>query len=112
MALIDMLTNSLDNYDDTDPAWVQFISDHKQYLISQSTTAIISTSYMQGYQYSLKRYLRSIHYNTHCAWIVALVNNLPTDIMFTNGVNSLTLPPFSLIQSLYTTYLTLKTRAA
>ena len=112
MALIDLLTNSLDNYDDLDPDWKNFILDHKQYLIDKSTMAIISTSYMQGYRYSLRRYLRSISYNIHCAWIVGLVNNLPTDVMFTDTVNSLRLPPFSVIESLYTTYLTLKTNSS
>lgn len=112
MALIDTLSNSLNNYDDTDPNWRQFVDDHKTYLINLSNVATISTSYMQGYRYALRRYLNTIRYNTHCTWIVRLVNNLPSDVQFTDSVNSLLIPPMSVIEDLYTTYLTTQSGAS
>jgi len=104
MALIDILASSINQFDDVDSAWQQFIADHKQYLINNARTVLISPSAMQAYTYSLVRYLRAINYNTHCAWIVRLINNLPTDIQLDTTVNSLLIPSFSDIESLYTTY--------
>lgn len=106
MALTDILNLTLNQYDDTDPKWRLFISDHKQYLIGQSNTATISNSYMQGYQYSLRRYLRSIHYNIHFAWIVSLINDIPTDVQFTTNVIMLLIPPQNVLEALYTNYIT------
>ena len=104
MALLDILSSSINIYDDTDPVWRQFIADHKQYLIDRSNTVFISPSYIQGYVYSLPRYLKSIAYNIHCTWIIRLINNIPTDIDFNTSVSSLMIPPFTVIQGLYTTY--------
>lgn len=104
MALIDTLNASLNFYDDLDNGWRQFILDHLIYLQTQSDTATISNSYMQSCSFSLKRYLRSINYSTNWAWIVGLVNNIPTDVQFTFGVNSLYLPTNTVLQRLYTDY--------
>lgn len=104
--LITMLTNSLNNYNDTDPKWRQFIDDHKAYLIANSQIQTISSSFMQGYTYALERYLRSISYKTSCTWIILLINNLVNNLAFTNNIGSLLIPPFQLIEDLYTTYLT------
>jgi hypothetical protein len=106
MALIDTLNASINQYDDTDVVWRQFISDHKQYLIGQSQTYSISSSYLQSYIFSMKRYLRSIGYNTHLAWIVSLINNIPSDVQFVAGTTLLYVPSLTLIQSLYTNYVT------
>ena len=112
MSLVDILNNSINHYDDTDPKWRIFISDHKQYLIGQSTTYNISTQYIQTHIYSLKRYLRSINYNIHCAWIIALINNIPTDFQFTSDVKTLYIPSIAVIESLYTNYITTNSIAA
>ena len=106
MALTDLLTNSLNYYDDVDGAWRLFIIDHKQYLINRSTTYIISQSYFQGYIYDMKRYLRSINYPTNCSWIVGLINNIHNDIMFTPEINILLIPSPTILEMLYVTYKT------
>lgn len=112
MALIDLLAYSVNQYDDADPEWRAFISDHKQYLIANSTLATISPGYMQRYVFSLKRYLRSNNYNTHFAWIVALINDRPTDTDFSSDVTMLLLPSAAVIEMLYTNYLSAKSLAA
>jgi hypothetical protein len=106
MSLIDMLNNSLNQYNDTSDAWSQFIKDHKTYLRNNATTYTISSSYMQGYLYDLKRYLRAINYDQHCAWIVAWINDLINDVAFDASVTILLIPSVQTIQELYTTYLT------
>lgn len=107
-SLLTLINNSLNNYDDTDPLWRQFVSDHKVYLIANSTYRNITNSFIQGVNYNLKAYCRSIGYSTNCAWIVALINNIPTDVMFTKGVTFLYVPPFSVIEALYTSYITVQ----
>lgn len=112
MALVDILNETLTNFGDTDPAWRQFISDHKQYLINRSSVMLISPAYMQQYLYSLGRYLRSINYDPACAWIIRLINDIPTDIVFDASVGSLRIPPFTIIAALYTTYIAQKQASA
>lgn len=107
-SLIALLNNSLNNYNDTDSNWRQFISDHKTYLIANSKIRNLSPSYFQGVQYNLKAYLRKINYMTNCAWIVALINNIPNDVNFAAGIGFLYIPNFSIIEALYTTYITTK----
>jgi len=103
--LVSLLNNSLNNYDDTSPTWRAFIDDHKAYLIANSKTYTISMSYMQAYIYDIKRYLRSINYPTNVAWIIQLINNLVNDIPFIDTIGTLLIPPFELIQNLYTNYI-------
>lgn len=111
MALTDILTSYISPYDATDATWKLFIIDHKDYLINLSNTATISGAYMQKYEYSLRKYLQSINYNVNCFWIVALINNIPTDMNFTSTINFLLIPPMPVIEELYTTYITLKTNS-
>ena len=106
MSLIDVLNKTINYYDDIDPKWRQVILDHKSYLIANSRTAIISSSYMQRYVHSLKRYLRSMNYSTNCAWIVGIINNIPSDVQFTSETLTLYIPNMSVIEELYTTYKT------
>lgn len=108
MSLTTTLQNSFNNYDDTDVDWKNFIADHKDYLIANANQVTISQSYMQGYVFALARYLRSINYNAHCTWIIARINNLPNDLAFIDTIGVLLLPPFSIIQELYTSYITAK----
>jgi hypothetical protein len=108
-SLITMLNNSLTNYDDTDKDWYQFVDDHKQFLLNNSILRNITPSYLQGVQYNLRAYLRSIHYNVSCTWIVQLINNLPNDVGFlSSNVSFLYVPNFPVIEALYTTYITTK----
>ena len=106
MSLITLLQNSLNNYDDTDPLWYQFILDHKTYLIQNSSIRFITTAYLQTYTNNLKGYLQSISYPVNCAWIVGLINNIPNDVAFDTTISQLYIPPYSLIQTLYTNYIT------
>lgn len=106
MSLITILNNATSVYDDTDPAWRQFILDHKTYLLQQSTLRIITSAYIQRYSYNLQAYLQSVNYPTSAAWIIGILNAIPSNIEFDRSVSQLYIPPFSLIETLYTTYLT------
>jgi hypothetical protein len=66
----------------------------------------ITPSYMQSYKYSIKRYLRSVQFNNNCAWIVQLLNDIPSDIQFTGQNLLLYIPPMNVIEALYTNYVT------
>jgi len=105
-SLISILNSSLNNYNDTNSSWRNFISDYKSYLIANSTVRQITNGYLQGVRFNLTAYLRSINYNTNCAWIIALINNLPNDVYFTTGINFLYVPQFSIIEQLYTSWIT------
>lgn len=107
MALTDILSQNITNYSDTDGRWYQFILDHKTYLLNNSQLRNISLAYMQQYINNLEAYLRSINYPTDCAWIVALVNNIKNNIEFNTSTLEIYVPPFTLIQRLYTDYNTI-----
>jgi len=106
MSLITILSQSFNQYSDLDPKWRQFIDDHKTYLIEQSPLMSITPSYMQRYKYSIKQYLQSVQFNHNCAWIVQLINNIPSDIQFTGQNILLYIPPMNVIEALYTNYVT------
>ena len=103
MALIDMLTKATGTYSSTDPAWVQCVRDHKDWLLSQSQTQVITAPYFQQVKYNLQRYLNLYGYDISCTWIIGLLNNIPNDVAF-NTAQSLQIPPITVIESLYTTY--------
>lgn len=107
-SLLALIANSITTYSDIDPEWKQFISDYKTYLISQSTLRTISNGYFQSVQYNMQAYLRSINYNVSCAWIIAMINNIPNDVYFAPGITMLYVPSFSIIEQLYTNYITSK----
>lgn len=101
--LINLLAATINAYDDTDPAWRQFISDHKTYLLSQSQLQMITPSFFQSVVYDLNRFLIGINYNTHCTWIVRLINAIPSDVVFV-AITALQIPQMRVIQDLYTRY--------
>lgn len=108
-SLINILSASMNNYDDSDPLWYRFIDDHRDYILANSDLRTISPSYMQSVRYNLRSYLRNIGFPPNCAWIVQLINDMPNDVLFNSAnVSSLYVPPFSLIQTLYTSYMTTK----
>jgi hypothetical protein len=104
--LVNLLNKTITNYSDVDPAWRQFVDDHKAFLIANSTTMQISESYMQQFVQDLPRYLRSINYNTQVTWIIWLINDLVTDIAFVQNIGTLLIPPFQIIENLYTSFIT------
>ncbi len=109
MALTDYLTTlTSDPLLDTDPAWRQFIIDHKAYIISSAGQQKVSPEVMTQCNYNLIRYLRIQNLQVNLAWIVLLINGLDSDIDFNADMLSLTLyvPSETLIQTLYQTYQT------
>lgn len=108
MSLITILNNTASVYDDTDAAWRQFILDHKTYILQQSQLRVITSAYIQRYSYNIQAYLQSINFPTSCAWIIEILNAIPSNIEFDSSVSQLYIPTFSLIETLYTTYITTK----
>lgn len=90
----------------TDPAWVQFVSDHLDYIASQSERFTIEAALINRYKYNLRLFLKENRQrNYDIAWIVLLVNQIPSDLYFSE-VCTIYIPTDQFMKSLYQKYQT------
>ena len=63
-----------------DPAWYQFVMDHKQYLISKSSIAEFTILKMSPYKFKpAEFYVKECKGNFNQAWIFCMINDI-TDV--------------------------------
>lgn len=92
-------------------AWSQFISDHLDYIASQSGKFNIPPDMMNLYKYDLKRFLKEqMKRNEDIAWIVCLLNYMNSDFDFDTSGDYI-IPTDALITTLYTTYKTISSNS-
>lgn len=93
-----------------DADWYQFITDHMLYIKTNATKIIIEPTDMEQYKYSLENFLREKQYDVAHAWIVRLINNIPSNQEFV-GYESLLIPKADIITVLKDQYATLVQQA-
>lgn len=82
MDLRDLLRKKQSDMDDNDPAWAQFIKDHRDEIVAKATRRRLTPDAMNVVKYDLRRYLRSIRYNENLYWIVLYINTIDSDADF------------------------------
>lgn len=108
MALLDILAQYNANiYLDNDPLWRQFICDHRAVLIANAPRYTPSPDLMTQVGGDLTRYLTKIGIYDPIAWIVAYLNELGSDVYFTESM-TLSVPNVSQLSMLYQSYITTK----
>jgi len=107
MSIITLLNSKIktNKYSNHDSEWERFVIDHRDYLLENSITRMISSAYMNQYQHNLKGYIRSINLDESVIWIIRFLNNLPTDREFKN-ISSIYIPSMQTIIDLYEQYQT------
>jgi hypothetical protein len=105
MSLIDIINSKIGKYNNNDDAWVQFIKDHREPIIKNSTMREPSLTYQNPYMYNLDAYLRSIAFDMSAVWIVRYINGYDTSKDFKN-VSYLYVPDMNYIRELYEVYRT------
>ncbi len=83
MSFITIVANSVDQLR-YNPEWVQYIKDHKRFLLDSSIKYEITPEDMSFYNYKFNMYLESIGFDLKHAWIVLLINELKNDSEFFN----------------------------
>ena len=93
---------------DTDNSWRQFVLDHRFNLIAGATPVLPTNELLAQNNYDLQRYLRAINIDPTYHWIVYILNDIDSDMMFhMNRVKSVIyIPTQADVTRLYTTYKT------
>lgn len=71
-------------YNPSDIRWVHFIQDHKNYLISNSETIVISENISNLYKYRPVDFLKSISVSFDMIWIIQFINDILEPMNFVN----------------------------
>ena len=102
VSLTDLLTAKLGSYSEADPAWVQYVKDHRSYLLQNSYTQYMTKADAWTYRYRPEEYLASINYDTSCTWLMLWLNQL-TPALFI-GLDSFFLPDHRILADVYAMY--------
>lgn len=85
-----------------EPEWVQFIKDHRRYIVEHSTTWYINPDVMGRYRYRLEEYLEFIKQPVPY-WLVIYINELQSNIDFTD-MDYILIPDASYLDKLRKNY--------
>ena len=89
-------------YSPTDKAWVQFVRDHRAYLLASSLLINITDEQMNVYKFRPIAFLTEQGVPKEHIWIIFWLNNI--DPLKFEGVTTLKAPPQNLLASLYAQY--------
>lgn len=85
-----------------EPEWVQFIKDHRRYIVENATDWYINPDIMGKYRYRLEEYLQYIKQDIP-VWLVAYINQYRTNADF-NNVEYIKIPSRSHLDTLRKSY--------
>lgn len=94
------LQNKFGNHDQK---WVQYVRDHRQFLLKASVARTITSEDMFIYQYRLADYLRKLHQDPSSTWIVMYLNQIDSDVNFMN-LTSILVPDITELSNMYAQY--------
>ena len=97
------LKKLIGDYGQTDPEWVQFIYDHRTYLLQNSTVVTLSQEDSYIYRYRPEAYFHKTDIDISKVWITLWLNQL-TDICSFKGIETLHVPSDSVVSILKQTY--------
>lgn len=103
MALQEIYNRYLDQYSNIDPDWVQFVHDHQRLIKRRAVPIEINIFKSNELQYRLTEFLKENNYPLSISWIVALINQLPSEYNFV-GLTHLYVPDMSHLARLRETF--------
>lgn len=93
------LIDKVQKYDNVDRLWVQYIKDHRYYLLTSSTKQSIPLSEMHNYRFRPREFVESKGYSGEMTWIILWLNQIPSSEDFV-GYSELIFPDQSVINQL------------
>lgn len=105
ISLLDKLGAMVGKLDNTDPAWVVFITDHIDYVKRSSTVIGITDAIRDRYRHKFEHFMRDQSCNRQLIWVAKMINDLETYSDFTLK-QVVMIPDTSTITDLYRKYRT------
>lgn len=106
--LAERILNLNNNYNNSDENWVQFIQDHKSYLMKNSVKVSIPPEVMFNYRYRPEELIRSYNYDKTIMWIIMWLNQLSYTEF--NNITELWFPDINVLNSLKNKFKILKAK--
>ena len=103
MSLSSRLKQLIGVYGQSDPGWVQFVYDHRDHILVNSSTITLSQEDANTYKYRPESYFYKTNTDTSKVWITLWLNQL-TNICSFKGVSLLYVPSDDLLLSLKQRY--------
>jgi hypothetical protein len=103
MSLSQRLKTSVGNYTNTDSLWVQYVKDHRSYLLNLSNKIDIDSITMFNYRYRPEDFLAYKGYSKRVSWIILWLNQIYSHTDFVD-LKYIFIPELSIIENLYATY--------
>lgn len=102
---INTINTRYNRYNASDPNWRQYVIDHRQLILNNSTDIPVDPNLMNTYTYRIRDFLTKINTDPAIDWIVLYINQLFTNENFVD-VKKLFIPSVSFIDKLYMQYQT------
>ena len=74
----------LNDFTNQEPEWMQYVTDHYQYLRDTASVHQIQPTDMNTYKYRLGDYLIDKGFDKHTEWIIMLINQINSPMEFIN----------------------------
>lgn len=96
---------------DNDRAWIQYLQDHRQLIVNNSSRVEINEKVMTLYRYRMKKFLSSLGYEEELVLAFKVVNRIPNDLYFSEKyLDFVFIPNYSYITELRKMYVTLRSK--
>lgn len=96
------LARRISQYSEVNPQWVQYVKDHRQYLLTTAYDQYMTKEDAWIYRYRPEEYLANLSYDTSITWLVLWLNQLTTETFI--GLNSFKLPEISTLRDMYSMF--------
>ena len=98
------LTRISTKYNSSDIDWVKYVQDHYQIIFDSSEVVAINPFEHYWRHYRLEDYLHEQGYDPNIAWIVKMINQMPSNVDF-KDLSDIRIPSSSTIDALYKQFL-------
>lgn len=99
-----------ESLNDTNPDWIQFVQDHREYITARSTLVEITPNEMVYYKYRIRKYLIYRGYNPSLEMVFRTVNHLKNNNDFDEDITKVYLPNTNVLNELRRSYKTLQSQ--
>jgi len=95
---------------DSSSGWLQFLQDHREYIINKSKQITISPNDMAYYKFRISKYLKNKGYGVQCALAFRIINHIKSDADFNESITEVYIPSTSVLNELRRSYTTLQSQ--
>lgn len=104
--LLDALKRKTSQHTQSDKDWVQFIHDHRAFILDRSDKYSLDINKLQRYRFRPNTLIGDFGIANTNVWIVLYINNIPFGAGIPFYVDSLWVPPTSVLTDLRAKFVT------